>query len=143
MGKTWQRIALAAAIACLLALTACTAPADNTQNDSCSGTETTAHTLYIGTASQHDKSVVMSVDDACSAVGNLALKYSDGYTIYPAKGGWKDGETGDVYTEDTVVLVVLDVSDEDVHALAKEAALMLDQKSVLVEHGKSTRELIE
>lgn len=105
--------------------------------------QTSVHTLYIGTTSQHTKEPAMDVEQARSAVGELALRHACGYTLYTARGGWLDEGTSDVYEEDTLVVVLMGASDEDALALAREAAVLLDQKSVMVEYGQTRVEYCE
>lgn len=134
--RTSQALAAAlVALACCLPLAGCSAggPADT----AAPAAQTSVHTLYVGTTSQHTKEPVMDVDEARRAVGELALQHACGYTLYTAKGGWLDEDTSEVYVEDTLVVVLMGASDEDALALARDAAELLDQKSIMVEYGQT------
>lgn len=139
------------ALACCLSAAGCGVDAPTgtdappaSQEAAAQGAELTSTcTLYIGTTGQRTQEPVMDVEQARAAVGELALKHASGYTIYLAKGGWVDSETAEAYEEDTLVVVLMGATDEDALALAREAAELLDQKSVMVEHGQSRVEYVE
>ena len=63
--------------------------------------------------------------------------------IYGARGGWTDLDTGEEYTEDTVVVVLIGANAEEARTLAEKAGRLLDQKSVLVAGSASSTEYIE
>ena len=77
------------------------------------------------------------------AIGRLALECIGTYTIYGATEGWTDLDTGEEYTEDTVVVVLIGASAEEARILAEKAGRLLDQKSVLVAGSASSTEYIE
>lgn len=65
-------------------------------------------------------------------MNSICAKYSGGYTVSDAKGGWVD-ETANLTQENTFVYVLYDVTEEQLVSIMDEVLMKLNQSSILVE----------
>jgi hypothetical protein len=106
--------------------------APDSENGAFDFTETTKYTLYIGTNDKDTYEQIIPTETARNTVNAICSKYTGGYTVYGAKGGWFD-DTGVLTEENTLVYTLIDVEESDVAAIADDILTALNQSSVLVE----------
>ncbi len=111
-----------------------------TEKCTCSQTEQSAteekYVLYIGLNDKDTYTQEISTKEATEIVNDICLKYTQGYTVSEANGGWTD-ETGIVTRENTLVYTFYGVSEEQINSIADEVIEKLNQNSVLVETQKT------
>lgn len=90
------------------------------------------YVLYVGLNDKDTYSQKISTEEATEIVNNICLKYTDGYTVSEAKGGWTD-ETGVVTRENTLVYSFYDISEVQITSIMDEILVELNQNSVLLE----------
>lgn len=88
--------------------------------------------LYIGINDKDTYKQEISTEEARNIVNSICAKYSGGYTVSDAKGGWVD-ETATLTQENTFVYVLYDVTEEQLVSIMDEVLMKLNQSSILVE----------
>lgn len=96
------------------------------------------YTLYVGTNDKDTCAPVMPLAEAKAKLGALCLKYVDGFTVSEAQGGWRD-EKGQPTREDTLVYSFVDATESQIVPLMDEMLGALNQHSILVERGETSR----
>ena len=90
------------------------------------------YTLYIGTNDKETYQLEMDLDVARGIVHNTLMDhFSDGFTMYDAKGVWRD-EKGVVTLEYSFVCILEDVEKAEVYKAADELLAKLNQSTILV-----------
>ncbi len=91
--------------------------------------------LYIGLNDKDTYRQEKSMDEARDIVDSICVKYTDGYTVLEATGGWTD--ESDIFTsENTLVYAFYDISKEQLIKIMDEVLTQLNQNSILVETQK-------
>ncbi len=95
---------------------------------------TTKYTLYIGTNDKDTYTQIIPYNECVEKVTKICIKYTGGCTISSAKGYWND-ETDTLTYEDTIVVILEDISKEIVYKICDEVIVELNQNSILIETG--------
>ncbi len=93
------------------------------------------YTLYIGLNDKDTYVQEITKEEAYDIVNNICLKYTKGYTLSEAQGGWTD-ETDTLTQENTLVYTFYGISKDTLMNIMDEVLLNLNQSSILVEEGK-------
>lgn len=88
-------------------------------------------TFYVGLNDKDSKIQEISIIEAYKMVEKTINKYTDGCTIFEAKGIYKH-QDGSVVYENTLRIEVLFINDEEAHAIVNEIKLKLNQESIAV-----------
>lgn len=91
--------------------------------------------LYIGLNDKDTYRQEKSTDEARDIIDSICVKYTDGYTVFEATGGWTD-ETDAFTSENTLVYAFYDISKEQLIKIMDEVLTQLNQNSILVETQK-------
>lgn len=91
------------------------------------------YVLYIGLNDKDTYTQLVSVREARDIVNGICVRYTDGYTVMEARGGWVD-ETGTLTEETSLVYTLSNVEEADVTSIMDEVLEALNQNSILVEH---------
>ena len=92
----------------------------------------TEYLLYIGTNDKETYQLEMPLEDARSIVENAMMDhFPDGYTMYDAKGVWRD-ENHVITLEYSFVCLVEQADSKEVYAVADELLVKLNQNTILV-----------
>lgn len=90
------------------------------------------YTMYVGTNDKETYQLEMPLEDARSIVHNTMMDhFSDGFTMYDAKGVWRD-EKNVVTLEYSFVCVVEYADKAEVYKAADELLEKLNQSTILV-----------
>ncbi len=89
------------------------------------------YSIYLGT-NDKDTNKPMDFEKTKERLVDILLERFDGYTITDADGGWI-GDDGIEYRERSLVIVLTQATDEEVHALADVLLAEFNQASVLIE----------
>lgn len=90
------------------------------------------YTMYIGTNDKDTYQLERTLDEARSIVHNTMMDhFSDGFTMYEAKGVWRD-ELGVVTLEYTFVCLLEHVERSEVYKAADELIVQLNQSTILI-----------
>ena len=90
------------------------------------------YTLYIGLTDKDTNTQVLSQEEALKIVGDISLRYVDGFTAYFAQGAVKD-KTGAIILENSLVFQYIAASGEEIDSIMDEVLEALNQNSVLLE----------
>ncbi len=92
----------------------------------------TEYMLYVGTNDKETYQLEMPLEEARSIVHNAMMDhFPDGFTMYDAKGVWRD-ESRVVTLEYSFVCVVEQPDPKEVYAVADELLVALNQNTILV-----------
>ena len=91
----------------------------------------TCYTLYIGTNDKDDYAQHIATEEAMALVEGICAKYIAGWTSSYATGAWTD-ENGVIGHENTLVISIVDATEEQVHTICDEAIAALNQNSILI-----------
>lgn len=106
--------------------------ADNDSAKKFFGTEPhTKYTLYIGLNAADTGRQIYPTDEAKQKFNQIANEFVSGYTLYDADGFWK--EDGKIYTEHSLVCVIVDAEPETVKNLMDAVIKDFRQSSILIE----------
>jgi hypothetical protein len=95
-------------------------------------TQEIEYTMYVGTNDKNTYKLEMPLEEARSIVHNTMMDYfSDGFTMYDAKGVWRD-EKNVITLEYSFVCVVEHANRTDVYKAADELITKLNQSTILV-----------
>ena len=108
----------------------------NTKSNS---NEQVKYVLYIGTNDKDTYQMEIPFDECLSRVTEICTKHAGGCTLSEATGFWTD-DTGTITSERTIQCILEDITLEDVHAIADEIIVSLNQSSVLIETQTVTSE---
>ena len=90
------------------------------------------YTMYVGTNDKDTYQLEMPLDEARDIVHNTMMDhFSDGFTMYDAKGVWRD-EHNVVTLEYTFVCVLEHADKTEVYKAADELIVKLNQNTILV-----------
>lgn len=90
------------------------------------------YTMYVGTNDKETYQLEMPLDEARAIVHNTMMDhFSDGFTMYDAKGVWRD-ESNVVTLEYTFVCIVEYGPKSEVYKAADELIEKLNQSTILV-----------
>ena len=90
------------------------------------------YTMYIGTNDKETYQLEMPLEDARAIVHNTMMDhFSDGFTMYDAKGVWRD-EFNVVTLEYTFVCILEHADKTEVYKAADELIVKLNQNTILV-----------
>ena len=88
--------------------------------------------MYVGTNDKETYQLEMPLEDARSIVHNTMMDhFSDGFTMYDAKGVWRD-ENNVVTLEYTFVCILEGAKKSEVYKAADELIVKLNQSTILV-----------
>lgn len=90
------------------------------------------YTLYIGTNDKDTYQQEIPLDECKDIVIDICTEYAGGCTLLDATGYWKD-DTGAITSEQTIEVVLEDISEQKVHEIADKVIEKLNQNSVLIE----------
>ncbi len=90
------------------------------------------YTLYIGTNDKDTYQQEIPFDECKQIVIDICTEYAGGCTLLDATGYWKD-DTGTITSEQTIEVVLEDISEKKVHKIADKVIKKLNQNSVLIE----------
>ena len=95
-------------------------------------TQEIEYTMYVGTNDKETYQLEMPLEDARSIVHNVMMDhFSDGFTMYDAKGVWRD-EHNVVTLEYTFVCILEHADKSEVYKAADELIVRLNQSTILV-----------
>ena len=95
-------------------------------------TQEIEYTMYVGTNDKNTYKLEMPLEEARSIVHNTMMDYfSDGFTMYDAKGVWRD-ENHVITLEYSFVCVIEHANRTDVYKAADELITKLNQNTILV-----------
>lgn len=90
------------------------------------------YTLYIGTNDKETYQLEMPLEEAKSKVFNICMDhFPDGFTMYDARGVWRDEKKNLTY-EYTFVCLFERADAKEVYKVADEAMVALNQSTILV-----------
>ena len=90
------------------------------------------YAMYVGTNDKETYQLEMDLDVARGIVHNTLMDhFSDGFTMYDAKGVWRD-EKGVVTLEYSFVCILEDVDKAEVYKAADELLVKLNQSTILI-----------
>ena len=90
------------------------------------------YTMYVGTNDKETYQLEMTLEEARSIVHNTMMDhFSDGFTMYEAKGVWRD-ENKVVTLEYSFVCVLEHVEKSEVYKAADELIAKLNQSTILI-----------
>lgn len=101
--------------------------------------ESIKYTLYIGTNDKDTYEPVADIDTCISKVTKICVSFTDGCTIYEAKGYWKD-ENNQITVESTIVAILEDVDKTIVYKICDKVIEELNQNSILIETNNVSSE---
>ncbi len=90
------------------------------------------YTLYIGTNDKDTYKQEIPLDECKQIVIDICTEYAGGCTLLDASGYWKD-DTGTITSEQTIEVVLEDISEKKVHKIANKVIKKLNQNSILIE----------
>jgi len=90
------------------------------------------YVLYIGTNDKDTYEQIIPTGEAVEIVNNIVTRYTDGYTMHHARGGWVD-ETGTLTQEDTIIYTIAYTEESDIIAIMDEVLVALNQNAILME----------
>lgn len=92
--------------------------------------------LYIGLNDKDIREQIVSMEEARDILGHICLDYVQGYMASETSGGWLDEQQQKI-KENTLVFTIYGATDAQIHGIADEAILALNQEAVLiVKNGK-------
>ena len=92
----------------------------------------TEYTMYVGTNDKETYQLEMPLEDAKDIVHNTMMDhFSDGFTMYEARGVWRD-EQGVVTLEYTFVCILEHADKKEVYKAADELIEALNQSTILI-----------
>lgn len=90
------------------------------------------YTMYVGTNDKETYQLEMPLEEARSIVHNTMMDhFSDGFTMYDAKGVWRD-EDHVITLEYSFVCIVEHAEKNEVYKAADELIVKLNQNTILV-----------
>ncbi len=97
------------------------------------GEENTAdeYKLYIGLTDKDACEQLMTVEEARAVLGQICLDYVQGYMADETSGGWLDEKQNKIQ-ENTLVFTIFGATDEQIHGIADEAIIALNQEAILM-----------
>lgn len=98
------------------------------------------YTLYLGLNDKDTKTQLVSTLEAYKVVTNVLKTYTDGATIYEARGIYKHDD-GTFTTENTLRIELLFVERETVKTIVDILKQVLNQESIAVQHEVVESEL--
>lgn len=90
------------------------------------------YTLYIGTNDKNTYKQEIPLDECKQIVIDICTEYAGGCTLLDASGYWED-DTGTITSEQTIEVVLEDISEKKVHKIADKVIKKLNQNSILIE----------
>ncbi len=100
-----------------------------------SETEAQRYTLYIGTNDKDTYTQLIPLDEAKALVNEICSRYTGGYTVLEAQGGWVD-DAGILTEEDTLIYCFDQITKEQLTPIMDEVLQALNQNSILVESSQ-------
>lgn len=100
----------------------------------------TQHTLYIGLNDRDTYTQLVSTEAARATLGEICLRFVDGYLASESTGGWRD-DTDQVTHEQTLVFTIFGASDTQIRQIADEALVALNQNAILIDTDGRRKEL--
>lgn len=95
-------------------------------------TQEIEYTMYVGTNDKETYKLEMPLEEARSIVHNTMMDhFSDGFTMYDAKGVWRD-EDKVITLEYSFVCVIEYANRTEVYKAADELIVKLNQSTILV-----------
>ena len=95
------------------------------------------YVLYIGTNDKDTYEQIIPTGEAVEIVNGIVTKYTGGYTMHHARGGWVD-ETGTLTQEDTIIYTIAYTDESDIIAIMDEVLAALNQNAILMEKWNVT-----
>lgn len=90
------------------------------------------YTIYVGTNDKETYQLEIPIDEARDIVHNTLMNhFSDGFTMYEAKGVWRD-EKSVITLEYTFVCILEKVERAEVYKTVDELLVALNQSTILV-----------
>lgn len=93
-------------------------------------TNTNIYKIYLGLNDQKEKVQLIDTNDALIMVSEYLANHFEGATAYNAIGIYKH-ENGDVVRENSIVIELVFVSDEDVMKMISHFRVVFNQESVM------------
>lgn len=97
------------------------------------------HKLYIGLNDKDTYTQLLSVEEARKIVGDICLKYVEGYFAAESEGGWVD-EHKNVTHEQTLIYTIFGAIDQQIRSIADDVLITLNQNAILIETNAAKRE---
>ena len=98
------------------------------------------YTLYIGLSDGDTQEQKFTAEEAKQIMYDISRKFTDGYTIYDARGYWYEEDKDRTFSENTLVCVLFDIEPENVKNIMDEAIKAFNQNSILLEVDTVRRE---
>ncbi len=92
---------------------------------------TDEYKLYIGLTDKDACQQLMSVEEARAVLGHICLDYVQGYMADETQGGWLD-EGHNKIQENTLVFTIFGANDDQIHRIADESIITLNQEAILI-----------
>lgn len=92
------------------------------------------YVFYVGLNDKDTNQQEIETEWAKKKLQELLLKYSKGYTLYEAEGGWL-GDNGTLFTETTLVCTVKNVDEENIKPIMDEMLKEFNQECILFEEN--------
>ena len=92
---------------------------------------TDEYKLYIGLTDKDACKQLISVEEARAILGHICLDYVQGYMADETSGGWLD-EGKNKIQENTLVFTIFGATDEQIHSIADESIISLNQEAILI-----------
>lgn len=92
---------------------------------------TDEYKLYIGLTDKDACEQLISVEEARAILGHICLDYVQGYMADETSGGWLD-EGKNKIQENTLVFTIFGATDEQIHSIADESIISLNQEAILI-----------
>lgn len=89
--------------------------------------------LYIGLNDKETQQPVYSLKEAKQVISKIVQKYMGGCTFSDADGYWYDEEKNIVFSENSLMCVLMDVTPEAVKSIMDEALKTFNQSAILLE----------
>lgn len=99
------------------------------------------YVLYLGLNDKNTKKQEVNTLDAYKIVSNLLLKYTDGATIFEARGIYKHDD-GTFVVENTLRIELLFVNYENIVDIVEQLKTLFNQESIAVSKEEVTSQLL-
>ena len=92
--------------------------------------EDISYNVYIGLTDKNQNRQIVETEAAVEIVKTICINHNAGYTIYNARGGYKD--QGIVHTENTIVLEMDRISEETLYEICNDIKRRFNVHSVMI-----------
>ena len=98
-------------------------------------------TLYVGLNDKDTKQQKITTLDAFKMLSNLCLVYTEGATIYDARGIYKHDD-GTIIAENTLRIEIFDPIEQNIMPLIKTIKKALNQESIGIETTETISDFV-